>query len=262
MNLNCPICKSTSTFNFASNYVDVYRCTNNDCDHLFAGNVQPYSGVHDYEKEMEVDFTMYKERNEALIKYFFKAGFLKKNSKVLDFGTGTGHILHSLKMNKDQINITAVEFNEKYHAKLNDMGVKVIKELNNLNDDEKFDAILIIEVIEHLDDPVKTLSTLQRKLQTHGKLFVSTPAGDLRLGYPNIQELSAYESPFHIQFFTEKSLLKCLKLAGFSKPTYKYIDSFYPGRSRQKWDVIKRTIKMYYAFFRSGVGHLTYFARK
>jgi SAM-dependent methyltransferase len=255
---NCPLCQSAASFDFTARYVTVYRCEKRSCHHLFAVDVAPDAGVHNYEEEMKVDFTLYHERNEALINYWRKTGFLKPDYKLLDFGSGTGHLLRSLKNRFASLDITGIEFNQKYHSNLKQIGVNVADQIESI--EEQFDVITFIEVIEHLEDPLYILRQLKKRLKPGGKLFVTTPAGDCRKPLADKNILTAYESPFHVQFFTENSLEKSLKGTGFRNIKYKYIDAFYPGRERRGLKHMLRVLKMNYSWFKGYTTHLTYVA--
>ena len=57
------------------------------------------------------------------------------------------------------------------------------------------------------------------------RMFLTTPCGELRNGS---RATNAYDTPEHVQFFTEKSLRLAVKKAGFRDITYEYIDALYP----------------------------------
>ena len=90
------------------------------------------------------------------------------------------------------------------------------------------------------------------------KLFITTPPGELRKNVGNNWELSAYDSPHHVQFFTEKSLYICLKKAGFSKLKYRFINELYPNRDYNTIGSKIITLRGYYSL-KGYAGHLTYF---
>lgn len=254
----CPLCRTAASFDFTARYVTVYRCNDFSCNHLFAVDVAPEAGVHNYEEEMRLDFTNYLERNDALIRYWTKKGIIKPDYRLLDFGSGTGHLLRSLKKHFSTLHITGIEFNEKYHPNLKEMGVNVVDRIESLQ--EQFDTITFIEVIEHLADPVYILRQLKERLKPGGTMFITTPAGDCRKPLSDKSDLPAYESPFHVQFFTEKSLEKSLYETGFRNIRYKYIDAFYPGRERSGLKHMMRVLKMNYSHVKGYTTHLTYTA--
>ena len=97
-----------------------------------------------------------------------------------------------------------------------------------------FDAILLIEVLEHMDSPVELLRALKSHLKPGGQLFLSTPCGELRWGS---RRTNAYDTPEHIHFFTEKSLVLALNLAGFTKICFRTVLAMYP----YEWDLLSRS---------------------
>jgi hypothetical protein len=54
---------------------------------------------------------------------------------------------------------------------------------------------------------------------------MNTPCGEFR---NESRATNAYDTPEHVQFFTEKSLRLAVKKAGFRDITYEYIDALYP----------------------------------
>jgi hypothetical protein len=80
-------------------------------------------------------------------------------------------------------------------------------------------------VIEHVPDPVGFLDARRRRLALQGRIFLTTPCGELRNGS---RTTNAYDTPEHVQFFTEKSLRLAVKKAGFRDIHYEYIEALYP----------------------------------
>jgi 2-polyprenyl-3-methyl-5-hydroxy-6-metoxy-1,4-benzoquinol methylase len=228
-------------------------------EHLFAVDVIPHQGVHEIEKDLKKDYSEFKERDRNLIKYLKKKSFIKEGYKVLDFGSGTGHLLKALLDEIPNIKIVAVEYNTEYHNNLQAIGCQVYKTLDDIPAEEKFDAITFIEVIEHLDDPMEILIKLKSRLKANHKLFLTTPAGDYRKSAEKKWELNAYITPYHVQFFTEKSLKYGLNKAGFSSLKYKYINEMYPNREYKSLNATLFKIRSYYTYFRGYTSHLTYF---
>ena len=141
--------------------------------------------------------------------------------------------------------------------------------------DIKVDAVTLIEVIEHVDDPVTFMSEIKDKLKPGGKLFITTPAGDVTDNWfsravksyisrfkVEKQSLGAYKSEFHIHFFTEDSLQLCLKRAGFGKIKFEYIDQLYPRDRYKGFDALKRVLKTKLKLALRGRTHLTGFVNK
>ena len=255
---NCPICNSDSMYTFDSNYIKVNRCKNGDCGHLFAIDSLPFQGVHRFENDATQDFSVYQERNYHLIEYLKENGIIKSGDKILDFGAGTGHILKSMADSHLNLQITAVEYNDEYHDNLREIGCSIFKSIEDIPKEHLFDFIIFIEVIEHLDDPLTIVSKLKQKLRNGGKLLLTTPAGNTHNPLENATQLYTYEIPEHVQFFTEKSLKKCCKKAGFENISYKYINALYPNKGFNSLVGKKNTLMAYYSHLRGYTIHLTY----
>ena len=78
-------------------------------------------------------------------------------------------------------NVTGIDFIPeniniaKKHAAKNNLNIKYkIKDLNNLNIKNKYDVILLLEVIEHLDNWKKTLKNISKILKPKGIIILST----------------------------------------------------------------------------------------
>ena len=57
-------------------------------------------------------------------------------------------------------------------------------------------------------------------------MFLSTPCGETRLGD---RLTNAYDTPEHVQFFTERSLRLAVREAGFAGIRLLYLPELYPG---------------------------------
>ena len=118
-----------------------------------------------------------------------------------------------------------VEESETLRDRLERQGFTVSKNLDLIPSDRSFDAVLLIEVIEHVANPVDFLGRLRKCLDPEGQIFLTTPCGELRNGS---RATNAYDTPEHVQFFTEKSLRLAVKKAGFRDIRYEYIEALCP----------------------------------
>ena len=88
---------------------------------------------------------------------------------------------------------------------------------------ERFHAISLTHVIEHLPDPVSTLKTLAGMLEPDGLIFVTAPGRPKdwlpQLGLAPWLDYSYLHVPAHITYFSEKSLQLAAHVAGL-KLTY------------------------------------------
>jgi 2-polyprenyl-3-methyl-5-hydroxy-6-metoxy-1,4-benzoquinol methylase len=133
--------------------------------------------------------------------------------RILDFGAGRGAM--ALELMKRGAKVVAVEpFGHEFLAGL---GVSVYPDLAHLPNEQRFDGIVCLEVIEHLRDPSGVLSGLYERLSPGGWLLITTPnaAGlPARLMGQRWREAAKLG---HVIFFTPPTLSKILKRNGFSR---------------------------------------------
>jgi cyclopropane fatty-acyl-phospholipid synthase-like methyltransferase len=175
--------------------------------------------------DTDAEESIYAERNERLVALWEDRGFVTGTSKLLDVGAGTGHLVRSVKSRIPGIEIHCVEESEALRDRLDHDGFAVSQNLDAISSDHSFDAVLLIEVIEHVPDPVDFLNRLRGLLDPKGRIFLTTPCGELRNGS---RTRNAYDTPEHVQFFTEQSLRLTVEKAGFSRITYEFFDALYP----------------------------------
>ena len=102
-----------------------------------------------------------------------------KNLKILDIGCGGGLISEPLaRLGGNVTGIDAAEKNIKVaslHSKKNNLSINYInKSPEQLNEKEKFDIILNLEVVEHVDNLDLYLQSCNRLLKKGGLMFTAT----------------------------------------------------------------------------------------
>ncbi len=102
-----------------------------------------------------------------------------KNMKILDVGCGGGIICEPLA--RLGAKVTGVDFSPnnikvaKIHSKKNKLKINYIyKDIEKTKLDEKFDIILMFEVLEHLDNWKKTIKKIKKNLNKNGIIIIST----------------------------------------------------------------------------------------
>ena len=126
-----------------------------------------------------------------------------KGKKLLDFGCGDGRFEFELR--KEGCSVLGVDFSKKAisFAKAFNYGHPglsfVSADIRSLTG-KKFDAILVIETLEHIkpEELPEIIQALHRLLKKDGKLIITVPSKNLPL------------SPKHYQHFNEDSLKKTL----------------------------------------------------
>ncbi len=102
-----------------------------------------------------------------------------RNLKILDVGCGGGIICEPLA--RLGAKVTGIDFAPnniiaaRLHSKKNKLKINYInKDIEKSKLDEKFDIILMFEVLEHLDNWKKTIKNIKKNLNKNGLIIIST----------------------------------------------------------------------------------------
>jgi 2-polyprenyl-3-methyl-5-hydroxy-6-metoxy-1,4-benzoquinol methylase len=152
-------------------------------------------------------------------------GFIRKyimRGRLLDIGCSAGFFLnvardhnwetHGLEISQD----TAAIAKERYHLK-----VTVGTPEESTFPSHYFDVVTMWDVLEHVEDPKKTLRFVNRILKDDGIVAISTPNIDglfPKLSYKVANFINYWphpEPPRHLFQFSRKTLGQVLKLTGF-----------------------------------------------
>lgn len=152
--------------------------------------------------------------------------FIKKNlegrpKKILDIGCGSGtlslylasqgHSVHGIDISRRAINICV--------QSAKDLGIKnvtfeVINFLEDKITNQKYDVILLLEVIEHLENDIASLKKIYHKLNPGGLLILSTPSSNAplyRLGLTRDFD----KKVGHLRRYQREELVKKIQHCGF-----------------------------------------------
>jgi SAM-dependent methyltransferase len=173
----------------------------------------------------QAEAEMYLRRNNDLVAYWNRRGFLGPGSTVLDVGAGAGHIASAVARGTQGASITCIEADPNSCLHLKEKGFRSFQSLSDCND--TFDAILLVEVVEHVADPVAFLAACRARMKPAARIFLSTPCGQTSGGSI---ETNAYETKEHVQFFTELSLKLACQRAGLKLARFEAVNALYPRR--------------------------------
>ena len=153
-------------------------------------------------------------------------------NKILDFGCGPGSFLYILGKNTHDIKAIGVDIAQKQidfassralsNNTSNDISFMCLKaQDNNLPfEDNSFDAVTLIEVIEHIrpSQAHQNLLEIKRVLKTDGRLLLTTP--NYKSLWPVIEWMVDKISPLkycdqHINKCAPDSLVEFIESAGF-----------------------------------------------
>jgi 2-polyprenyl-3-methyl-5-hydroxy-6-metoxy-1,4-benzoquinol methylase len=218
----CPICGGRPDGCFEALHRWVLACGDPTCRHHYAATAARGHGVQ-RGRDFGALTALYAERNSRLARALIKALDLGTGGRVLDFGAGAGHLAEALLGALPSARVTCVEADADTRAWLRERGLDAVANLESAG--RGYDAGLMVEVIEHLDDPVPALRLLSSRLRSGAKLFLSTPCGRTRFGS---RATSAYRTPEHVHFFTEQSLTRALRASSFGGIVFRDEMPMYP----------------------------------
>ncbi len=146
-----------------------------------------------------------------------------EEKSLLDIGCGTGEFLEY--MQKAGWQVSGLEPSEEAWQKakekglfVDDLGLSQFCEQRK-TDSKKFDAISLVNVLEHVLNPKQTLSQVKELLRTSGILFIQVPNSFNQLQLAANQKVKKKQwwvvAPDHISYFNFSSLEKLLKANGF-----------------------------------------------
>jgi SAM-dependent methyltransferase len=142
-------------------------------------------------------------------------------SQILDIGSGSGAIGQELK-NSGFLNLSAVEIDEETRAHTKHIYSVIAPTLADFVG-QRFNAILLLDIIEHLSNPVDFLKAVTSVCAPGALLFISVPNiahWSIRLmllcGYFEYMERGPLDKT-HLHFFTQRHLKNCIEsVPGFS----------------------------------------------
>lgn len=161
------------------------------------------------------------------IKYFYGSSHwwvkdvvksFKKGKKVLDIGPGSGFI--SDLYPKSEYTLVAVEIDEKTREILKPKYDSVVECISKLDKDEKYDYILLLDVLEHIAKPFEFLKNLKKYSHNETQFLISLPNVahwsvrlPLFLGIFDYYDRGIMDKT-HLQFFTRKRARQLIDYAG------------------------------------------------
>ncbi len=146
-------------------------------------------------------------------------------SYVLDIGCGFGHLGKAIKNKISTAKVFGIEVDfmagQAASKLLDDVLVGNIESLHLPYSYERFDCIILADVLEHLQDPWKVLLKLHRYLARDGVMLISVPnirnlgiIDQLLCGNWRYQQAGILDST-HLRFFTAREFRRLLKKSGY-----------------------------------------------
>lgn len=205
-----------------------------DCDHIFVGNPPAeetlrasYEAVLDSESYYAETATRTSEKIACVVadlKPLFEKN--QPGASLLDIGCGPGDLLVNLLAAFPTLRLEGHEIHSPSAQAAREKGLDVRGgELLAL--DGAFSFVTLVDVIEHVVDPVAILRECRRLLSETGSVYLHTPRrcfwDEFLLGLVRLPVLrrvallwfGARLSVFHLHLWSDRSLRKALEQAGF-----------------------------------------------
>lgn len=251
---NCPICgfesklklrlsrerileelsnywNSTPPNNIVNNSYDIFNC--NNCQYEFSspsipGSSKFYSwivGMNSYYSKSRWEFKIVVDK-------------LKVSSarNILDVGCGDGHFLDLVRKNisESSINFYGLEHTNESILAAKSRGFEIYDFHINENISEliteRFDAIVLFHVLEHVENPVDFLQNILSILNKGGNIYISTPLSPMHFERYSLDILN--HPPHHLSRFSINSyiqiarILKC-NIQYVKSPSSRFLKRFF-----------------------------------
>jgi SAM-dependent methyltransferase len=246
--LKCPLCKSKLKIDWLEkNKIKIFECKR--CSTGYSSLV-PRNLKEIYELDSEISEKL---RVTKIRENYYKNSFIidrinfimkfKKKGDLLDYGCGTGIFAGS---SRNFFNTEVFDYSE---GILNYVKKKYnIKTYNSENKiKKKFDIITLYDVIEHLENPIKTLNLLSSLLKKKGIIVIYTPNKN-SLAFDYLRENSNLcTAPYHLTYFTPASFnflnIKNIKIVYLKTFGLDLADIFAFLRDQKKLNINEKNIK-------------------
>ena len=238
INVTCCICNRNETKEVKiNNKYMLVRCK--FCGLIY---VNPQHGLEELKKIYSDDYFLSRNSDElGYDDYFSDSENIMKTAmrrlkviekiispgRLLDVGCAYGFFLEAAKRRGWQA--WGVELAKTPAAYARDiLGFKVLcQDIESVNlGGEKFDAVTLWDVIEHLADPRKVVEKLRSLIDDHGLLILTTPDIESLPARITRNRWIGFKSPDeHLWYFSRCTIIKLLESAGF-----KVEKTFYAGK--------------------------------
>ena len=223
----CVICGTRdSTHVFSKKGFELVRCR--ACDLVYVANPptsealqRQYSFEHGYQRKYADTSPDVRFEIEAARKHLAYLQRYRTAGHLLDIGCSAGFFLAEARA--AGWNVAGLELSEDT-AELARQKVGVDVTTGVLHEGmfraSSFDAVTMWDVIEHVLDPVATLTNVSRILKPDGILLMETPNIDglfPRLSYRVAERLNCWphpEPPYHLFQFSKKTVRRLLEMVG------------------------------------------------
>jgi SAM-dependent methyltransferase len=226
--INCPLCGSNKyKFVTSKKYPDAeYSVVNcRKCDFYFT-NPEPsqtelinfYNSSY-LNKHTDVWHEFEDKLNKQVAGFLVKEG-IKSN---LDIGSGQGRFVKILKdygidaTGVEQVKESCITAKEKYGLELKNMNCEQYLDICS----EKYDSITMLNVLEHIPNPLNIIKKTKKCLNNRGKLILVVPNVDFTLFLGKIRSIPGFKDKYMLDSkkFSQQGFDPPIHLSSFNKKT-------------------------------------------
>ena len=186
---------------------------------------------------VSLDYSFSPRRDLMSLMDFSKAGL-----RVLEIGCACGATLREIGARSPSARLYGVELNEKAAGIAAPYATILSMDVERLDPSqvaERFDYIVMGDVIEHLQNPWKAIENMWELLAPGGEVIASIPnIGHISNLYEVLSGNWTYKSMglldrTHLRFFTKKEIIKLFQEAQFDIQDMRYVTVPYPEIGKQ-----------------------------
>ena len=138
-----------------------------------------------------------------------------ENLSILEIGPGEGYLARTILSLHQNAQYDVVESDLSVHPVLSKLPVNLFSDLKSLPLSQQYDLVILSHVLEHVSNPLDTISSIKPLIRKSGHLFIEVPCLDFL--YKDSHEP-------HLLFFDKPSLAFLL-----SKLSFHILDLTYAG---------------------------------
>jgi SAM-dependent methyltransferase len=156
-----------------------------------------------------------------------RIGNFQTPRKMLDIGCAAGYMLDAAR--KLGWEIEGVEPSPAMRQRTrNDLQCTVYESLDEAlaAGGPRFDCVMMFEVIEHLEDPIEVMRKVRELIVPGGLIALSTPNCEVPGARAGLPLDIWFAPPAHVSYFGPKTLVSCMREAGFEELAVEGIEGF------------------------------------
>jgi len=225
---NCPVCNSSSNTRILQKSASTYfRC--NECSMVYLNPILNPEATVEYYTNLNTGQGDIVSADMGFYTEIYTLGLdsitlHKKGGKILDIGCSTGVFLDIAKVKNWET--AGIELGLDEAAKAEEKGHKIFKNtIDALGSDEKFDAITMWDVLEHIPDGIDHLNKIKTHLNEKGILFFQIPNSDALAAKIMRGACRMFDGLEHTNLYNPKTVALIAEKCGFEIKSVKSVIS-------------------------------------